>query len=598
MPTDPTKTTIAEIAKMLETRKKLNKGTTLVLGARAGRFFRSKELLEILANFSFRDFTDLMPLAQFAECYQILTRPGLFSETDIDSILRQALNEVSISEADLCLAELIKENFFDTIISTNIDDLLERALEQINLKYYKDFDVIIPGYKTTVSIDYTERSSLCRIIKVFGDLSSRVYNIVERRKQLILSLGDTETLRTLLERVLTRDILVVGLDPIWDQELLAAFPARSNATSYWYVNEQEPDHNPLLQRTWWGGSVSFIEGKDGNYEAFIKALHWHLHKEQPDSYKLSQQITSKQALISSELTKLQAQYNELSQLEIIHKEISPIVDALSTISHELTRLREQYNELSQLETVRKEITLTADVLIITVTEVEATSVLDLVPDHKQRYIRDKTYYDLGTLGGARTFMVQSEMGSGGPGGSLLTVVEAIRALSPSAIIMAGIAFGCDPAKQRIGDILVSQQLVGYDLQRVGTASDGTANVLVRGDRSAASTLLLDRFRSGLKSWSKAAQVRFGLILSGAKLVDNLDYREQLQAFEPEALGGEMEGAGLYAAAQRYKIDWILVKAICDWADGNKRQNKSKRQKQAADNAARFTLHVIQQGGLK
>jgi nucleoside phosphorylase len=80
-------------------------------------------------------------------------------------------------------------------------------------------------------------------------------------------------------------------------------------------------------------------------------------------------------------------------------------------------------------------------------------------------------------------MVQSGMGSGGLGGSLLRASEGIRALSPSAIIMVGIAFGCDSTKQRIGDILVSQQIVAYDFQQVGTGADGTADVLIRGDRS-------------------------------------------------------------------------------------------------------------------
>jgi len=577
MLTDPTKTTVVEVANRLEMRRKTNKRTTLVLGARAGGFFRSKELLDILANFSFRDFTYLTPLEQFAECYQILTRPGLFSETDIDGLLRLALNEVFISGADLCLAELIKENIFDMIISTNIDDLLERALEQVDLKNQKDFDVVIPGHKATIYIDYTEKSFPCRIIKAFGDLSSKVYNIVGRRNQLILRLGDSETVRTLLERSLARDILVIGLDPIWDEELLAAFPPRSNTTSYWYINEQEPDHNRLLERTWQGGPVRLITGEDGNYEHFIKALHWHLRRERPGNYKkqLNSSIASSDPFVVATASPTQP----------------------GSLSDGPARKAEQDKQSVPLSSTDDK-NPTADVLIVTTTEVEAASVLNLIPENKLRFIRDKTYYDLGTIGGARTFMVQSEMGSGGPGGSLLTVVEAIRALSPSAIIMVGIAFGCEPTKQRIGDILVSQQLMGYDLQRVGTDSDGTANVLVRGDRSAASTLLLDRFRSGLKNWSKTSQVHFGLILSGAKLVDNLDYREQLRTFEPEAIGGEMEGAGLYAAAQRYKIDWLLVKAICDWADGNKHQNKSKRQKQAADNAARFTLHVIQQGGLR
>jgi nucleoside phosphorylase len=70
-------------------------------------------------------------------------------------------------------------------------------------------------------------------------------------------------------------------------------------------------------------------------------------------------------------------------------------------------------------------------------------------------------------------------------------------------------------------------------------------------------------------------------------------RDWLLKIEPEAIGGEMEGAGLYAAARDAKVDWILVKAICDWADGTKNNDA---QPQAARNAAQFVLHVLQLGG--
>jgi nucleoside phosphorylase/Tfp pilus assembly protein PilF len=242
-----------------------------------------------------------------------------------------------------------------------------------------------------------------------------------------------------------------------------------------------------------------------------------------------------------------------------------------------------------------------DVLLVTVTQVEAQAVLTFLQEdlgHKleRLFIGDKTYYDLGVIGGARIFLVQSEMGSGGPSGSLLTVTEGIRVLSPSAVVMVGIAFGIDPQRQRIGEILVSRQLSGYELQRVSNGSSGQLVINPRGDRPQASTRLLDRFRSGHLDWRGPA-VHFGLVLSGEKLVDHQSFRDQLRTLEPEAIGGEMEGAGLYAAAQRAKVDWILVKAICDWADGNKHQHKRQRQQRAAKNAARFTLHILRQGGL-
>lgn len=60
----------------------------------------------------------------------------------------------------------------------------------------------------------------------------------------------------------------------------------------------------------------------------------------------------------------------------------------------------------------------------------------------------------------------------------------------------------------------------------------------------------------------------------------------------------MEGAGLYVACQNSKVDWILVKAICDWADGQKAKDEDARQQLAADNAAAFVLHALQQAPLK
>ncbi len=81
------------------------------------------------------------------------------------------------------------------------------------------------------------------------------------------------------------------------------------------------------------------------------------------------------------------------------------------------------------------------------------------------------------------------------------------------------------------------------------------------------------------------------------MIDNLERRNELIQIEPEAIGGEMEASGLHSIADREKIDWIVVKAICDWADGNKAKNKDPNQELAAKNAAEFLLFVIRRGGL-
>lgn len=244
----------------------------------------------------------------------------------------------------------------------------------------------------------------------------------------------------------------------------------------------------------------------------------------------------------------------------------------------------------------------SDVLIVTATKVESKAIIEVIGGAvgsapKPVSIGNQMYQDLGVVNGARVFLVQSEMGSVGLGASLLTIGKGIEALSPSAVIMAGIAFGIDSKKQPIGEVLVSTQLILYEIQRIGT-EEGKPKLIPRGDRPHASPRLISWFRStDLHGDDSKFRVHFGLILSGEKLVDNIDFRDQLKEFEPEAIGGEMEGAGLYAACHDAKVDWILVKSVCDWADGKKNRNKEAQQRSAANNAACFVLQVLQHAAL-
>jgi nucleoside phosphorylase len=83
----------------------------------------------------------------------------------------------------------------------------------------------------------------------------------------------------------------------------------------------------------------------------------------------------------------------------------------------------------------------------------------------------------------------------------------------------------------------------------------------------------------------------GPILSGEKLVDNPAFKLQLFQQFPQAIGGEMEGAGLCAASGRIGVAWILVKSICDWGDGKKHK---RHQPLAAAAATSLVHHVLSQ----
>jgi nucleoside phosphorylase/uncharacterized protein YjbI with pentapeptide repeats len=246
------------------------------------------------------------------------------------------------------------------------------------------------------------------------------------------------------------------------------------------------------------------------------------------------------------------------------------------------------------------------IVLLTVNEYETRAVLDafLGKDrpHNQVPQEGLLYDDLGIHGGYQVLHTTTEMGSSGLGATQDRARAAIEHIKPHAVIAVGIAFGVNEKKQKIGDVLVSKQVQTYDSQRVGRGV-----IVPRGDKTTASTTWLQRIRAVDNKFKRLPDdcewppVRFGLILSGEKLVDNLDYRDSLLElagapkktkkdkteadFEHEAIGGEMEAAGLYVAATTKKVDWIVVKGICDWADGNKGVDKDARQRLAAQNAA-------------
>ena len=208
------------------------------------------------------------------------------------------------------------------------------------------------------------------------------------------------------------------------------------------------------------------------------------------------------------------------------------------------------------------------------------------------------YNLLGLHGGMRVVHVISKPGAGEAQAS---VHDAITVWQPRAVIALGIAFGVNPAKQKIGDVLVAEAIRGYELARVN--ADGS--ITPRGDKPPTSHVLFSRFKflDQMKHTNPATAthwptVHCGTLLSGNKLVDNLNYRTSLLALEPEAIGGEMEAVGVQLAADRSKVDWIVVKAISDWGDGNKSTVDKKRdQRIAGDHAALVVKAALDIGSL-
>src|SRR5262249_25629370 len=163
------------------------------------------------------------------------------------------------------------------------------------------------------------------------------------------------------------------------------------------------------------------------------------------------------------------------------------------------------------------------------------------------YVGDHTYFMLGTLGGCQLLLVKCEAGSGGAGGPPAPRQRARRALQPQLLIMGGMRLWPQPENAEMCAVSVSRQVMAYELQRVGEDAEGNIMITPRGDRASSPPRIYDRFWAGSRDW-KGAETHFGLIISGDKLVDSAKFRDKLLELEPEAIGGEMEAAGVYAAA--------------------------------------------------
>ncbi len=247
------------------------------------------------------------------------------------------------------------------------------------------------------------------------------------------------------------------------------------------------------------------------------------------------------------------------------------------------------------------------VLLLTATDVEYEAAIRLagVRDsltERRQGLKGQVYVDLG-FEHCPVWLFNCRKGSVGLGASTVRTIQALMRLDPSpfAVIAAGIAFGLQPKdksnkpKQQLGDVLLADQIRLYEVTRVGR--DRT---LSRGDRPSTSSYLLEWFRSCEVDWatdereSTRPRVHTGLMMSGEKLVDDPAFVKDLLQMEPEAIGGEMEAAGVYSAATGEHVHWTVVKAICDWGMGK----GDKCQVAAAENAIDFIYHTLSQPAMR
>ncbi|MEW2429760.1 hypothetical protein AB0877_17255 [Micromonospora sp. NPDC047644] len=257
-------------------------------------------------------------------------------------------------------------------------------------------------------------------------------------------------------------------------------------------------------------------------------------------------------------------------------------------------------------------------LIIVATDEEHQAVRDAVRESNKatpqdEFLHHQSVAHLGEISRTKIMLVQVEPGSVQPGAAAISAAALVSQLDPDFLILTGICYGLRPDLHEFGDILVCTQLRAIDHRKEaepagqpvpapfrsaaeaaaalkGTpAPPGPRTVRVRGDHVTPSITLLSRLRTVARHWADGGRVHFGPLLSASTLVSSRSLRDELHRQQPEAIGGEMEGAGVYAAAAHAKVDWIVVKAICDWGFGK----GDEFHEEAARNAARFIVQAAE-----
>jgi hypothetical protein len=249
-------TDVTKIAEWLDFRKgtkSKDRQIVFFLGSRMGIFFKNTNFYSQIQTRSVRTFDALDEREKFYECYRVLSR---LEPMDRYTILTTSLMERPKNVLQYhYLARLVKEDYVDAIITTNIDTSLEEALKREEVQESRDYHLLVYGGHSASEIFHLPDSG-CILLKIFGDLRQREYRTAGNE----FDLREDKNLRRQLEHLLAQDILVIGYDREWDFPLEWAFS--TTGKDFMYMNEDPPTAELLLTRALKKRNGMYLAEKD------------------------------------------------------------------------------------------------------------------------------------------------------------------------------------------------------------------------------------------------------------------------------------------------------------------------------------------------
>lgn len=179
--------------------------------------------------------------------------------------------------------------------------------------------------------------------------------------------------------------------------------------------------------------------------------------------------------------------------------------------------------------------------------------------------------------------------------------DAIKRWRPRHVVLVGIAGGVGARSVALGDLLVSEQVVDYELQKItekGVEVRWSVHKASRRLYAASLNLIGDAWTKSIaekRPGEGAPRIHVGPIASGDKVVAVESVLSEYRSVWPTLVGVEMEAAGVasacYAAAKQ--PEFFMVRGVSDLADGDKNGAVTESYRAyACDVAAAYAVELL------
>ena len=227
----------------------------------------------------------------------------------------------------------------------------------------------------------------------------------------------------------------------------------------------------------------------------------------------------------------------------------------------------EYDELSQF-------CLTVEIMLVTVLKNEfqaATCVIKPPSEKFHSSVRFPSSFSVvGKLAHHNIALIQTD------GTNCIRAMQGAIDIFPGTkmVVNVGCCAAFDHHKVYPGDVLISTSITDMSIVKL----DATGNLTNRGERVNTTDFLRKVFCNDLftgdefivSETNRSSIIIPGSFVSTPLIIDNAEFRDKIRDISPESIGLDTVGGELLKFQRQSNLDGIiLIKGVCDYADGNK-----------------------------